>query len=82
MLLGCLIPSSAQLASVGVPEKSREQERDPSLLALSIPSTSSWFTLLPVSVPTHKSSTVVSQQRDNNKVCICVLVIPQKLFFE
>lgn len=67
MLFGCLVPSTAQLASIGVPERSKEQERDPSLLALSIPTTNSWFTLLPVSAPTHKTATAL-QQRENNKV--------------
>lgn len=63
MLFGCLVPSTAQLASIGIPERSKEQERDPSLLPLSIPSTNSWFPLLPISAPTHKN--VTSQQREN-----------------
>lgn len=68
VFLGCLIPSTSQLASIGVPERSKLQERDPSLLALSIPTTNSWFPLLPVSASTHKTATLL-QQKENIKVC-------------
>ncbi|KAJ8964671.1 hypothetical protein NQ314_004703 [Rhamnusium bicolor] len=56
MILGCLIPSSGQLASIGVSEKNKEQEKAPSILALSTPSSSSWFPLLPITVPSQKTS--------------------------
>lgn len=71
MLFGCLVPSSAQLASLGIPERSKEQEKDPSLLALSVTTTNSWFSLLPVSAPTHKSATAL--QIRENQVRILVL---------
>ncbi|KAG5894614.1 hypothetical protein JTB14_026145 [Gonioctena quinquepunctata] len=54
VLFGCLLPSSGQLSSLGISEKQREQDQNPSILALSTPSTSSWFPLLPVTVPSQK----------------------------
>nr|XP_023021072.1 conserved oligomeric Golgi complex subunit 1 isoform X1 [Leptinotarsa decemlineata] len=54
VIFGCLLPSSTQLASLGVLEKQREQDLSPSIIALSIPSTSSWFPLLPVTAPSQK----------------------------
>lgn len=38
VLLGCLLPSSVQLANLGILEKNKEHEKEPSLLALSVPS--------------------------------------------
>ncbi|VEN51670.1 unnamed protein product [Callosobruchus maculatus] len=56
IILGCLLPSSHHLASLGISEKNKEQEQNPSLLALSTPSITTWFSLLPISVPTPKSA--------------------------
>nr|CAH7720903.1 unnamed protein product [Callosobruchus chinensis] len=56
IILGCLLPSSHHLASLGISEKNKEQEQNPSLLALSTPSSTTWFSLLPISVPTPKSA--------------------------
>ena len=60
------MPSSTHLASLGVLEKNKEREREPSVLALSIPSVTSWFPLLPVTTPAQKlpSSITASQQKD------------------
>ncbi|CAH1981180.1 unnamed protein product [Acanthoscelides obtectus] len=54
VILGCLLPSPHHLASLGIYEKNKEQEQNPSLLALSTPSSTTWFSLLPISVPTSK----------------------------
>ncbi|KAJ8962770.1 hypothetical protein NQ318_001169 [Aromia moschata] len=66
MILGCLIPSFGQLASLGVTEKTKQQEKVPSVLALSSPSTSSWFPLLPVTAPSQKT-TGMSGLKKNTK---------------
>ncbi|KAJ8925268.1 hypothetical protein NQ315_009096 [Exocentrus adspersus] len=55
MTMGCLIPSFNQLASLGLPEKSKEQEKIPSILAVTSSSSLSWFPLLPVTVPSQKT---------------------------
>ncbi|XP_018569113.1 conserved oligomeric Golgi complex subunit 1 [Anoplophora glabripennis] len=67
MILGCLIPSPNQLASLGLPEKSKEQDKVPSILALSASSSSSWFPLLPITVPSQKTSGVISGLKKDTK---------------
>ncbi|XP_056646572.1 conserved oligomeric Golgi complex subunit 1 isoform X1 [Diorhabda sublineata] len=52
-ILGCLLPSTNQLSSLGKSEKSKE-DQNPNLLALSVPSMSTWFPLLPVSAPLQR----------------------------
>lgn len=54
VILGCLLPSMGQLSSLGILEKNKEHENEPSVLAISIPSTVSWFPLLPVTAPIQK----------------------------
>ncbi|XP_066149869.1 conserved oligomeric Golgi complex subunit 1 [Euwallacea fornicatus] len=53
-LFGCLLPSTTQLINLGAYKKPKEQEKDPSLMALSTPSSSTWFPLLPITVPSQK----------------------------
>ncbi|XP_030754438.1 conserved oligomeric Golgi complex subunit 1 isoform X2 [Sitophilus oryzae] len=53
-LFGCLLPSSSQLINLGAYTKGKESEVSPSLMALSTPSTSTWFPLLPITVPSQK----------------------------
>ncbi|XP_044263815.1 conserved oligomeric Golgi complex subunit 1 isoform X2 [Tribolium madens] len=38
VIMGCLLPNSAQLANLGVGEKFKDQEKEPSVMALSVPS--------------------------------------------
>lgn len=66
VILGCLLPNSSQLANLGVIEKNKEQEKDPSALALSVPSNVSWFPLLPVTAPMQKTVTTVVPVLVNN----------------
>ncbi|KAF5299103.1 hypothetical protein FQR65_LT09461 [Abscondita terminalis] len=54
VILGCLLPSMGQLSSLGILEKNKDHENEPSVLAVSIPSTVSWFPLLPVTAPLQK----------------------------
>ncbi|KAK9892275.1 hypothetical protein WA026_019082 [Henosepilachna vigintioctopunctata] len=53
-LLGCLLPSYMQLANIEMTDKGKDQEKDPSVLLISNPSSSSWFPLLPITAPSHK----------------------------
>lgn len=62
------MPSSTQLASLGVLEKNKEQEREPSVLALSIPSITSWFPLLPVTTPAQKLPSLINASQQKDKV--------------
>lgn len=64
MILGCLLPSSNQLASLG--EKIKEQDKEPSILALSSPSSNSWFPLLPITKPSHKMASTTKDTKVNN----------------
>ncbi|CAG9837073.1 unnamed protein product [Diabrotica balteata] len=54
LIAGCLLSSSNQLANLGVSDKLKQGIQNPNLLALSAPSMSTWFPLLPVSVPSQK----------------------------
>ncbi|CAH1163940.1 unnamed protein product [Phaedon cochleariae] len=56
IMFGCLLPSPGQLSCLGVSEKLNEQDQNPSILALSVPSSTTWFPLLPVSAPSQKLS--------------------------
>lgn len=56
MSFGCLLPSSTQLANLGLLEKYKEQEQNPLILELSIPTTSTWFPMLPIMAPMQKVS--------------------------
>lgn len=51
-------------------EKNKEQEKEPSILPLSVPSTSMWFPLLPVTAPVSKTSLQVNKNQKDFKVCI------------
>lgn len=53
-LFGCLLPSTAQLMNLGAHTKTKEQEKNPSLMALSAPSSNAWFPLLPITAPSQK----------------------------
>ncbi|KAF7280737.1 hypothetical protein GWI33_005591 [Rhynchophorus ferrugineus] len=53
-LFGCLLPSSAQLINLGAYTKTKDQEKNPNLMALSVPSNNAWFPLLPITVPSQK----------------------------
>ncbi|XP_019759424.2 conserved oligomeric Golgi complex subunit 1 isoform X1 [Dendroctonus ponderosae] len=53
-LFGCLLPSTMQLMNLGAYTKAKEQEKNPSLMAVSAPSTNAWFPLLPITVPSQK----------------------------
>ncbi|XP_049823467.1 conserved oligomeric Golgi complex subunit 1 isoform X2 [Aethina tumida] len=64
VILGCLLPSSSQLASLGLSEKNKELEKEPSIIALSTPSTNAWFPLLPVTAPSQKVSTPNAVQKE------------------
>ncbi|KAB0795663.1 hypothetical protein PPYR_09724 [Photinus pyralis] len=70
VILGCLLPNMGQLASLGLPERNKEHENEPSMLAISVPSTTSWFPLLPVTAPIQKipqaSSLKPRDYKDNN----------------
>ncbi|KRT83470.1 hypothetical protein AMK59_4619, partial [Oryctes borbonicus] len=63
VILGCLLPNSGQLASLGMLEKNKEQEKEPSILPLSVPLSSSWFPLLPVTAPVSKASVQVNRSQ-------------------
>ncbi|GJQ76325.1 hypothetical protein Trydic_g2048 [Trypoxylus dichotomus] len=63
VILGCFLPNSGQLASLGILEKNKEQEKEPSILPLSVPLTSSWFPLLPVTAPVSKASIQVNRNQ-------------------
>ncbi|KAF5273100.1 hypothetical protein FQA39_LY07590 [Lamprigera yunnana] len=67
IILGCLLPSMGQLSSLGIFEKNTEHESEPSVLALSIPSTVSWFPLLPVTAPIQKVTQPTSISQNINK---------------
>ncbi|XP_050296714.1 conserved oligomeric Golgi complex subunit 1 isoform X2 [Anthonomus grandis grandis] len=54
LLFGCLLPSSAQLVNLGAYAKPKEQEKNPSLMSLSTPSTNAWFPLLPITAPSQR----------------------------
>lgn len=43
-----------QLMNLGAYTKAKEQEKNPSLMALSTPSTNAWFPMLPITVPSQK----------------------------
>ncbi|KAF2904284.1 hypothetical protein ILUMI_01887 [Ignelater luminosus] len=66
VILGCLLPSSGHLASLGMFEKTKDLEKEPSVLAVSIPSSASWFPLLPVTAPVQKisSQTITTSKND------------------
>ncbi|KAL1501649.1 hypothetical protein ABEB36_006943 [Hypothenemus hampei] len=55
VLYGCLLPSSAQLMNLGAFERGKEQDGSPTLIALSTPSTNSWFPLLPIISSSQKT---------------------------
>ncbi|KAK9679205.1 hypothetical protein QE152_g40204 [Popillia japonica] len=67
VILGCLLPNSSQLANLGMLEKNKEQEKEPSILPLSVPSTSMWFPLLPVTAPVSKTSLQVNKNQKDFK---------------
>ena len=63
MILGCLLPSSAQLANLGVGEKFKDQEKDPSVLALSVPSIAfPLFCTFAHQIPSQKTTAVANVQ--------------------
>lgn len=62
VIFGCLLPTPMQTANIGIMEKSKEQEKEPSILAVSIPSTNVWFSLLPITAPSYKHSNVYAQK--------------------
>lgn len=70
ILLGCLLPTSSQLANLGLLEKNKEHDKEPSVLAMSNPVTSTWFPLLPVTAPVQKTATVSIQPKDTSKVSV------------
>ncbi|KAJ3648533.1 hypothetical protein Zmor_020329 [Zophobas morio] len=62
-ILGCLLPSSAQLANLGVGEKFKDQEKDPSVLALSVPSIAfPLFCTFAHQIPSQKTTAVANVQ--------------------
>lgn len=65
VIFGSLLPTSGQLSSLGMLEKSKDNEREPSVLGLSIPSTTNWFTLLPVTAPLQKTVQPAIQQTES-----------------
>ncbi|XP_022908851.2 conserved oligomeric Golgi complex subunit 1 isoform X1 [Onthophagus taurus] len=68
VILGCLLPNNNQLSNLGMMEKNKEHEKDPSILPISIPSSNSWFPLLPVTAPIQKTATAVSLQSKDQKI--------------
>ncbi|CAG9862952.1 unnamed protein product [Phyllotreta striolata] len=66
VILGCLLPSSNQLANLGVSEKVKEQDQNPNILALSTPSLASWFPLLPVSAPSQRAPGSSTKAKDSS----------------
>ncbi|XP_015836994.1 conserved oligomeric Golgi complex subunit 1 isoform X2 [Tribolium castaneum] len=61
-ILGCLLPSSAQLANLGVGEKFKE-EKEPSVMALSVPSVSfPLFCTFAHQIPAQKAPVVDVQE--------------------
>lgn len=57
-------------------EKSKDLEKEPSVLAVSIPSSASWFPLLPVTAPVQKiSSQSVATSKNDFKVNTFIFII-------
>lgn len=56
---GSLLPAPAQLASLGTVEP-KAVDNEPNILAISVPTTEAWFTLLPVTAPLMKTMKVSS----------------------
>ncbi|XP_044746658.1 conserved oligomeric Golgi complex subunit 1 [Coccinella septempunctata] len=54
VIFGCLLPSSMQLSNLEISDRGKEQEKEPSVLAVSYSSTTAWFPLLPITAPSQK----------------------------
>lgn len=68
VILGCLLPNMGQLSSLGLSEKNKDHENEPSVLAISVPATTSWFPLLPVTAPVQKIPQATSLKHKDYKV--------------
>ncbi|KAJ3639005.1 hypothetical protein MTP99_002332 [Tenebrio molitor] len=68
-ILGCLLPSSAQLANLGVSEKFKDQEKEPSVLALSVPSVAlPLFCTFAHQIPSQKAAAAAATDMQQTKI--------------
>lgn len=78
VILGCLLPSSMQMSNLEISDRSKEQEKEPSVLALSKPSTNAWFPLLPITAPSHKHLGIFPEKKEKIQPGKTVTKTPKK----
>lgn len=77
-----------QMSNLDTSDKSKDQEREPSVLAISTPTTNAWFPLLPITAPSHKKLGTFPEKEEKvnlvliitiEKYCCCLIYFDEFL---